>query len=332
MTLKNIIADIGLRMSHPFSGDNVVSFLNSTLRDIRHCSSAMDITEFETTDADMYQLPDYLKTDSIVAVTVDNNHYEPALVEEYTRDSVYYFPLDGYIAFYPSPPSGKTVRISHEVIEYFKTLSEVDPENSLIINGGIDIPETTSSGVIRSYTASSNSFRFAGTLSAGNTTASVNMGVSIGKITGTPTLVITRLGGVYSKGTGAPAFITLSNNYSLGDALSSENSTATIELTDADIAVNEMSINYNLGNTFSNFSFTVEIKDSAQSYYDAQTACVRDEDADLLIYGALVQIANAREDIDLANNYKIEYNALKNQALQRKYMKRGKYPVTRMVF
>lgn len=51
----------------------------------------------------------------------------------------------------------------------------------------------------------------------------------------------------------------------------------------------------------------------------------------LLLYGAMSDIASALEDIDLSNNLKMEFNSLKRDAMQGRYKKAGRYPVTRMV-
>ena len=333
MILKNIISDIALRMKHPFTEDNIIAFLNSVLRDIRHCSSTMDITEFETTDADMYKLPDYLKADGIVAVTVDSVHCEPATVEEYTRDGIYYFPVEGYIAFYPPPPVGKTVSISHEVIEEFKTFDEVDAactDLAIPTNMGLTYIYSVF-GMDGEYSTLTKIFEINGTSTTSKTILTIP--VEISSVHSKVVLILTCTGGSLTWGESSDySGIKLSNEYQLGGADGmAEGDVITYELTEADLETDNIILNVADNDVFNNLTFTCEIKDSAQYLYDEQTASVRAEDADMLVYGALVQIANAREDIDLANNYKVEYNSLKNHALQRKYKKRGKYPVTRSV-
>lgn len=51
----------------------------------------------------------------------------------------------------------------------------------------------------------------------------------------------------------------------------------------------------------------------------------------LLLYGAMSDIAAALEDIDMSNNLKMEFNSQKRDALQGRYKKAGRYPVTREV-
>ncbi len=57
-----------------------------------------------------------------------------------------------------------------------------------------------------------------------------------------------------------------------------------------------------------------------------------DEDyEELLKLSLCIMIAEAREDVALANNYKISYNLLLQRARQQQYGKDGKYPVTKIV-
>lgn len=51
----------------------------------------------------------------------------------------------------------------------------------------------------------------------------------------------------------------------------------------------------------------------------------------LLLYGAMADIAAATEDVEMSNNLRMEFNSLKRDALQGRYKKAGRYPVTREV-
>lgn len=66
-----------------------------------------------------------------------------------------------------------------------------------------------------------------------------------------------------------------------------------------------------------------------QEAFDTQVAGILDYYTELLELGVFIIIANATEDIDLANNYTLQYNAKKEEASYAKYMQRGKYPVTK---
>ncbi len=57
-----------------------------------------------------------------------------------------------------------------------------------------------------------------------------------------------------------------------------------------------------------------------------------DEDyGEMLRLALCIMIAEAREDVNLANNYKLSYNMLLSRAKQERYEKDGKYPVTKDV-
>lgn len=53
--------------------------------------------------------------------------------------------------------------------------------------------------------------------------------------------------------------------------------------------------------------------------------------AEMLKTALCITIAEAREDVALANNYKVSYNMLLTRARQERYEKDGKYPVTKTV-
>lgn len=73
-----------------------------------------------------------------------------------------------------------------------------------------------------------------------------------------------------------------------------------------------------------------EAVDMDISYLDQEIEL--DEDyGEMLRLALLIMIAEAREDIALANNYKLSYNMLLNRARQERYEKDGKYPVTKDV-
>ena len=73
-----------------------------------------------------------------------------------------------------------------------------------------------------------------------------------------------------------------------------------------------------------------EAMDAGISYPDQEIDL--DEDyGEMLRLALLITIAEAREDIALANNYKLSYNMLLQRARQERYEKDGKYPVTKDV-
>ncbi len=65
--------------------------------------------------------------------------------------------------------------------------------------------------------------------------------------------------------------------------------------------------------------------------YGAQKIELDEDYAELIKYGVFVIMAEAREDVVLANNYKLDYNMLLSRARQERYEKDGKYPTTRIV-
>lgn len=69
----------------------------------------------------------------------------------------------------------------------------------------------------------------------------------------------------------------------------------------------------------------------SESDFLAQETKIDEEQRFLLLYGAMADIALATEDAEMSNNLRAEYNALKSEAMQGKYKKRGKYPKTRIV-
>lgn len=70
-------------------------------------------------------------------------------------------------------------------------------------------------------------------------------------------------------------------------------------------------------------------EDEVTAEFEGQVPAIPDYYTELLELGVFVTIANATEDIDLANNYARLYNAKKSEATYAKYMMRGKYPVTK---
>jgi hypothetical protein len=58
---------------------------------------------------------------------------------------------------------------------------------------------------------------------------------------------------------------------------------------------------------------------------------VRDSYADILVYGALYQMAECEEDINAAANFKERMDELLRRAMQGRYLKDGKYPTVREV-
>ncbi len=73
--------------------------------------------------------------------------------------------------------------------------------------------------------------------------------------------------------------------------------------------------------------------EAAEAGVDFATQEIRlDPDyAEMLKTALCITIAEAREDVALANNYKVSYNMLLTRARQERYEKDGKYPVTKTV-
>ncbi len=65
--------------------------------------------------------------------------------------------------------------------------------------------------------------------------------------------------------------------------------------------------------------------------FDKQDIPLDEDFEELLKLALCITIAEAREDVALANNYKISYNLLLGRARQERYEKDGKYPVTKIV-
>lgn len=207
MTLREIIDDIKLRLPNPYDEDNIVNFLNKTLRDIQRVAAKADVYEFNTAvGIEMYPLPSYVAPEGIKSVTVGGDDYSyTARIGEIRTGQFYFIEPTGYINIHPVPRKVMDVNIVHDSVTPFLKQSEVAELNP--------------------------------------------------------------------------------------------------EMTEYEIS----------------------------SEYDGQEANIHDEYMELLPLGVFIIIANASEDINLANNYRIEYNSLKASATQGKYLKRGKYPTTRMV-
>ena len=75
---------------------------------------------------------------------------------------------------------------------------------------------------------------------------------------------------------------------------------------------------------------TSDCFDSESDFLNQETK-IDEEQRFLLLYGAMADIAIATEDAEMSNNLRAEFNALKAEAMQGKYKKRGKYPKTRIV-
>ncbi len=69
----------------------------------------------------------------------------------------------------------------------------------------------------------------------------------------------------------------------------------------------------------------------SESDFLNQETLIDEEQRFLLLYGAIADIALATEDTEMSNNLRAEFNALKAEAMQGKYKKRGKYPKTKIV-
>ncbi|MBQ7033779.1 MAG: hypothetical protein IJN25_09000 [Clostridia bacterium] len=65
--------------------------------------------------------------------------------------------------------------------------------------------------------------------------------------------------------------------------------------------------------------------------FSTQKIALDPDYAEMLKLALCITIAEAREDVELANNYKVSYNLLLARARQERYEKDGKYPVTRAV-
>lgn len=69
----------------------------------------------------------------------------------------------------------------------------------------------------------------------------------------------------------------------------------------------------------------------AQAYYEEQDTGIDDEYAQLIPLSVAISAADIMEDVNLTNNFRGQYNVIYQKAQQGKYLKRGKYPTTRMV-
>lgn len=76
---------------------------------------------------------------------------------------------------------------------------------------------------------------------------------------------------------------------------------------------------------------TAEEAAAADISYPNQEIELDEDYGEMLRLALLITIAEAREDIALANNYKLSYNMLLQRARQERYEKDGKYPVTKDV-
>ncbi len=65
--------------------------------------------------------------------------------------------------------------------------------------------------------------------------------------------------------------------------------------------------------------------------YDTQPIALVADCMEMVKYAVFITIAEAREDVTLANNYKLSYNLLLSRAQQERYEREGKYPVTKIV-
>lgn len=65
--------------------------------------------------------------------------------------------------------------------------------------------------------------------------------------------------------------------------------------------------------------------------FEAQRLRLDPDFAELLILGTAITICEAKEDTALGNNYKVSYNLLLSRAMQERYEKDGKYPVTKVI-
>jgi hypothetical protein len=72
-------------------------------------------------------------------------------------------------------------------------------------------------------------------------------------------------------------------------------------------------------------------EEDVQAFYENQDTGIDDEYAILIPLWVAISAAEAMEDINLANNFRVQYNNAYKKAQQGKYLKRGKYPVTRVV-
>ena len=71
-------------------------------------------------------------------------------------------------------------------------------------------------------------------------------------------------------------------------------------------------------------------RDSCEDF-DEQDLNVDDEYINAVIYGALAEYGEVAEDIEMANNYRSKALDVVARAMQGRYQKRGKYPVTKDV-
>lgn len=73
-----------------------------------------------------------------------------------------------------------------------------------------------------------------------------------------------------------------------------------------------------------------EAEEAGVSFAEQEIRLDRDYE-EMLKIALCITIAEAREDVALANNYKLSYNMLLARARQERYEKDGKYPVTKIV-
>ena len=72
-------------------------------------------------------------------------------------------------------------------------------------------------------------------------------------------------------------------------------------------------------------------KSNSDDEYNGQDLGVDDEYINAVIYGALAEYGEVAEDIEMANNYRSKALDVVSRAMQGRYQKRGKYPVTKDV-
>lgn len=130
MTLKDIIDDVGRRIQHTLSEDDIVMYANYALSDVRRVAAKFDVYSFDTTSGvSIYPLPTYIAPEGIKTVTVGGGEYLPKRLNEASRDSYYHITPDGFLQLSPTPRGGKEVLIAYEGVELFSTLAEIEEGN-----------------------------------------------------------------------------------------------------------------------------------------------------------------------------------------------------------
>ena len=75
----------------------------------------------------------------------------------------------------------------------------------------------------------------------------------------------------------------------------------------------------------------VKMRNEAGDDFDLQDLCIYGEYADAVIFSVVADYMETAEDITAANNYRSKCDEIVRNAMQGRYKKRGKYPITKDV-